>query len=507
MTRQLILRLHTSLLIDSFAGGGGASTGITWALGRSPDIAVNHDAKALAMHAANHPQTLHLQESVYDVDPVKVTGGKPVALAWFSPDCVFHSRARGGKPFRDRDAAKRRRGLAWVVTVWAKKVRPRVILAENVMEMADWGPLLDDGTPCPERKGKTFQAWVARLRNLGYVVEWRELRACDYGAPTTRKRLFIAARCDGNPIVWPKETHGPGRPKPHRTAAECIDWSLPCPSIFMTAEEAKARGLDVRRPLAEKTMARIARGVFRFVIEAGRPFIIPVTHGGGRDRVHSIDDPIRTVTAANRGEMALVAPTLIQTGYGERQGQAPRILDLHKPLGTVVAGGVKHGLVAAYLAKHYGGKNGATGSDVSGPIHTITSVDHHSLVTAHLHPAPAEPFRSAEVRAFILRYYGQGTGQRADEPMHTIPTHDRFALVTVAGVDYSIVDIGLRMLTPRELFTAQGFPPEYRIDVPGLTKTDQIEKCGNAVPPHLSEALARANCADLAVPLKRRRAA
>ena len=462
------------MIVDSFAGGGGASLGIEIALGVSPDIAVNHDAEAIAMHAANHPTTRHLCGDVWDVDPIGVTNGAPVDLAWFSPDCKHHSKAKGGKP---RDA--KIRALAWVVVRWARAVRPRVICLENVEEFADWGPLLADGSPCPRRRGLTFRIWLGKLKAAGYAVEMRELRACDYGAPTTRKRLFIVARCDGAPIVWPTPTHGPGRAKPWRTAAECIDWSLPCPSIF-----------DRAKPLADKTLARIARGIDRFVLRSARPFIVPTAHAGDH-RAHSADEPLRTITGQRRGDHALVAPTLIQTGYGERKGQEPRSLDLGKPLGTVVAGGAKHALVSAFLAKHNGGHE-ATGSQLDMPIHTITAKDHHSLVTVALGAD-----RRAEVRAFLTQYNGTSLGQSAQLPLGTVTTHDRFGLVTVQGVDYEITDIGLRMLSARELFRAQGFPDSYVIDplVNGerLTKTAQIRCCGNSVSPPVAAAIVGAN--------------
>lgn len=481
MKRQLILRLHTELVVDNFAGGGGASTGMEWALGRSPDIAVNHDPEAIAMHAANHPQTRHLQESVWRVNPRKVTGGKPVALAWFSPDCKHFSRAKGGKP-----VARAIRGLAWVVVKWALAVRPRVILLENVPEFRDWGPLVND-RPCPERRGQTFARWKRMLEGAGYVVETRELVACDYGTPTSRKRLFVVARCDGHPIVWPKPSHGPRPAAPVRTAAECIDWSDLGVSIF-----------ERSKPLVEATLRRIARGMFRYVINAAEPFIVPVTHPGDA-RVYSTREPMRTVTGAHRGEFALVVPTLIQTGYGERPGQKPRTLDIQAPLGTVVGGGAKHALVAAFLARHYGG-NENDGASVGRPMHTVTTQDHHALVTATL----AEADHAEQVRAFLMAYYGTDQDPRLDRPLHTVTTRDRFALVTVAGRDYAITDIKMRMLKPRELFLAQGFPADYRIDcVP--SKTAQIRMAGNAVCPQLSEALVRANCADL-VTAKRRAA-
>jgi DNA (cytosine-5)-methyltransferase 1 len=497
------LRIHSDeLVVDSFAGGGGASTGIEWALGRSPDIAINHDPEALAMHRANHPATRHYCEDVWDVDPVEACGGRRVGLAWFSPDCTFHSKARGGKPFRDRNKARRRRGLAWLVVKWAKAVKPRVICLENVEEFEQWGPLTEEGTPDLERRGFTFRRWLASLRGCGYQVEWRQLRACDYGAPTSRKRLFVVARCDGLPIVWPKPTHGRGL-VPYRTAADCIDWSIPCPSIF-----------DRTRPLAENTLKRIARGIRRYVFEAASPFIVPVTHTGD-SRVAPIDAPMRTITTAKGGELALCAPTLIQTGYGERQGQAPRSLDLQKPLGTVVGGGAKHALVAAFLARHYGGHEN-DGAPVQMSLPTITTKDHHAIVTSHLlklrgglkdhhttaqaldAPAPtitASGTHLAEVRAFLIAYYGTDQDAQLSLPMATLTTHDRFALVVVQGVEYVIADIGMRMLSPRELFTAQGFDADYQIEIEGLTKTAQVRMCGNSVCPPVASALAGAQFA------------
>lgn len=514
--RPPMVRLHADeLIVDSFAGGGGASLGLEWALGRSPDIAINHDMEAIAMHAANHPNTKHYCESVWDVDPRVVTGGQPVGLAWFSPDCTFHSKARGGKPFRDRNKARRRRGLAWIVVRWAKAVKPRVILLENVEEFADWGPLLEDGKPCPVRKGLTFKRWLAQLRNLGYKVDSRELRGCDYGAPTTRKRLFVVARCDGQPIVWPQPTHGPGRIH-YRTAAECIDWTIECPSIF-----------ERDRPLAENTLRRIARGIQRYVIEAAEPFIVPASHGAWPDgpdmRVNSIHEPLRTITTLG-AQYHVVSPTLVQTGWGEREGQAPRCLDIHKPLGTIMADGQKHALVTAFLAKHYGGHE-ATGKQLSLPMDTITAVDHHSLVSSHMvhlrggldthqntsvgigDPVPtitAGGTHLAEVRAFLIKYYGsEKDGQQLKLPLHTIPTVDRFGLVMVLGEPYAIVDIGMRMLAPKELYLAQGFPATYRINIEfngkPLTKTAQVRMCGNSVCPQLAAALASAN---LALPLE-----
>lgn len=480
------LRLFSDeLIVDNFAGGGGASEGIRIATGREPDFAINHDPEAIAMHARNHPSTTHVCGDVFDVRPRELVAGRPVGLAWFSPDCTFHSKARGGKPFRDPKEARGRRGLAWVVVRWAREVKPRVILLENVEEFKDWGPLGDDGRPCTERRGLTFRRWVGSLRSAGYAVEWRELRACDFGAPTTRKRLFVIARCDGAPIVWPEPTHGPGR-RPFRTAAECIEWTMPCPSIF-------AR----HRPLADKTMARIARGVRRFVLESGRPFIVPTAHGGDL-RVAGIDGPIRTICASRRGDHALVAPTLIHTGNGERQEQAPRVYDIETPLGTIVATGQKHALVSGFLAKHNGGHE-ATGSSLSEPMHTLTTKDNKGLAVAHLAHHQQREARTAEVRAFLMKYYGTAIGQDAQPPLGTVTTRDRFGVVIVDGVHHEIADIGLRMLAPRELFRAQGFGDHYVIDstVDGatLTKTAQIRMVGNSVSPPIAAALVRANLA------------
>ena len=536
---QFILPISDELVVDLFAGGGGASTGIEQAIGRHVDIAINHDPEAVSLHQANHPQTEHHVSDVFEVDPVTVTHGRAVGLLWASPDCKHFSKAKGGKP-----VSKKIRSLAWVVVKWAKAVAPRVICLENVEEFQTWGPLAADGRPCPDRKGRTFQRWVSALHGLGYVVEWRELRACDYGAPTIRKRLFLVARRDGAPIIWPEATHAapdslPVRQKklqPWRTAAECIDWSIPAPSIF-----------ERERPLADATCRRIAKGIVRYVFEAVEPFIVPMTHSGG-DRVHASTEPLRTITTAQRGELALAVPTLIQTGYGERPGQAPRVPGLEKPLGTVVAG-QKHALVSAFLAKHY---TGVVGSDLSDPIATVTSVDHHSLVTANLvgvgaragqsrprgmdeplatitakadvaiaashlvklqqnsvgqdvrnpmHTVMAGATRFAQVQAFLIKYYGADQAPELSDPLHTVTTRDRFGLVMVKGEPYQLVDIGLRMLTPRELYRAQGFPESYLIDHGAdgrpLTKTAQVRMCGNSVCPPLARALVAANYTEI----------
>ena len=506
ITPQFQLPLHHELVIDLFAGGGGASTGIEQAIGRAVDIAINHDPEAVSLHQANHPQTAHYVSDVFEVEPLAVTQGRPVALMWASPDCRHFSKAKGGKP-----VSKRVRGLAWVVVKWAKLVRPRVICLENVEEFQTWGPLLEDGRPCPERKGKTFARWVAQLRNLGYQVEWRELRACDYGAPTIRKRLFLVARCDGAPIVWPAATHAAPdslavksrKLKPWRTAAECIDWSIPAPSIFERA-----------RPLADATCRRIAKGIMRYVVDAAEPFIVPVTHQGG-DRVEPVHEPFRTVTGAHRGEKALAVPTIISMGYGERPGQQPRVPGIEQPHSTITAQGQHSALVTAFLAKHY---TGVVGSDLADPMATVTSVDHHSLVAATMVTidnqsstggssdieAPLKTTtvenRHALVQAFLIAYYGVDQDPRLGDPMHTATTRDRFGLVTVRGEPYAIVDIGLRMLTPRELYLAQGFPVDYRIDRGAdgrpLTKTAQVRMCGNSVCPPLARALVAVNYAD-----------
>jgi DNA (cytosine-5)-methyltransferase 1 len=501
------LPFRHELVLDWFAGGGGASTGIEAAIGRPVDLAVNHDGAALAMHEANHPGARHVCSDVFEVDPLEVTRGQPVGLAWFSPDCTFFSKARGAKPFREPNAAARRRGLAWVVVKVAAIVKPRVIMLENVEEFAGWGPLGDDGLPCPIRKGLTFRRWKRELERLGYRVEARELRAHHYGAPTIRKRLFVIARRDGLPIVWPEATHGPGL-EPYRTAAECIDWTLPCPSIFLTKEQGRALG--VKRPLADATMRRIARGMWKFVINNPRPFVVSnMTNNVPR----GADEPLTTILTGNH--KLLLAPVLANTRNGERKGQAPRVRSLLDPAPTVTAEGSQGALVAAFLAKHYGGKE-TPGAALVAPLDTVTARDHHALVTSHLlklrnHGDGAdmrEPLDTltsggnhfGEVRAFLLQYNGgDGRTQDARAPINTITADPRFGLVTVAGVDYAIVDIGMRMLSPRELFSAQGFPRDYVIDPVfrggTLTKEQQIGLVGNSVSPPVAAALVRANFA------------
>lgn len=409
------------LIVDSFAGGGGASTGIEMALGRSPDIAINHDAVALAMHEANHRATLHLTSDIWSVDPVNACGGRPVGLLWASPDCKHFSKAKGGKPVE-----KNIRGLAWVVVHWANTVAPRVIILENVEEFQTWGPLGDDGRPCPARKGEIFRRWVGQLERLGYAVEWRELRACDYGAPTIRKRLFLIARRDGEPIVWPAPTHGApdsegvrsGALQPWRTAAEIIDWSLPCPSIFDTAEQIMAKhGLRAVRPLRPATLARIAKGIKRYVLDAAKPFVVNLTHHG-EGQMRDIGDPLATVTAAHRGEKAMVMPFVTAA----QQGGSVR--DAGDPLHTVTASPKdQNQIVAAHLTKF---RENSVGASLDDPTPTITA---NSFIKR---PGGAAPI--GLVAPVLSSYYGAGEGDdvRAAsprEPLRTQTTGNRHAVV------------------------------------------------------------------------------
>ncbi|MBA2103585.1 DNA cytosine methyltransferase [Klebsiella pneumoniae] len=685
------------LIVDNFAGGGGASTGIEMAIGRSVDIAINHDENAVAMHRTNHPDTLHYCESVFDVSPVAATSGKPVGLAWFSPDCRHFSKAKGAKPVE-----KAIRGLAWIVLRWALDVSPRVMMLENVEEFKTWGPLLAaEMRPDPARVGETFQAFVGMLTTgipadhpalvecceflelspeskqaqrlvagLGYDLDCRELRASDLGTPTIRKRFFMVMRRDDQPIVWPEATHGDpkspavqaGKLAPFRTAAECIDWTIAARSIF-----------DRKKPLAENTLKRIARGIQRFVIDSADPFIVKCnhtttrgkydcfrgqaladplqtitkTHGyaiavphltkfrtgatgqpvtdpvptvtagtskrpGGNGHAlgiveaelapflagnggseyqakprpldkpthtilkesraclvapviarqfggsigHRADEPSATITAGGGGKSQLVVPTLIQMGYGERPGQEPRVLQLNNPLGTVTAGGNKFATVSAFLAKHYGGNYSGPGVGLDEPAHSVTTVDHHSLVTAQVvgvggragqsRPRDvSEPLQTmttkadaAIVSSHLVKLRGTcRDGQRVDEPMPTVTAGgqhvgevkttlavedydeehaqqvlaflkeycgpDSTGLVEIDGVTYRIVDIGMRMLQPHELYRAQGFPEWYIIDrdYRGVkyAKDKQVARCGNAVPPPFAEALVRANLPEMCV--------
>lgn len=518
--------IHGELIVDNFAGGGGASTGIELATGYSVDIAINHDPEAIKMHKANHPNTKHYCENVWAVDPVKACNGHPVALAWFSPDCKHFSKAKGGKP-KDKFI----RGLAWVACRWAGLVRPRVIMLENVEEFKTWGPLNRGHHPIKAKQGKTFERFVQQLTDLGYEVQFRELVAADYGTPTMRKRFFMIARCDGKPIVWPEPTHGPaeseevkaGLIKPYVGAYTQIDFSRPCPSIFDTSEEIKEKyGIRAVRPLAPKTMERIARGLKKFVLENPEPFIVPIGYGereGQQPRIHDIEKPLPTIVSSGKhylcepklapiidkaygGNYAgsgskvdepidtittvdhnrLVVPTLIQyhseTAKGEVRGQT-----ITDPIMTV-DGSNRYGLVASFLSKFY--KSG-TGQDIREPLHTVTT----------------SPGHFGEVRAFLIKYYGDCTGQDIKKPLDTVTTKDRFGLVSIEGVDYQIVDIGLRMLEPRELYGCQGVPSDYIIDHDcdgkAISRSEQVKKCGNMVCPSIPAALVRADLPELCV--------
>lgn len=466
------------LVIDNFAGGGGASTGIELGLGRPVDIAINHAPDAVAMHTTNHPHTRHFCESVWEVNPRDIVGEQPVELCWFSPDCKHFSKAKGNVP-----VSKEIRGLAWVALRYAATVRPRVIMLENVEEFVTWGPINVDGRPCPKNKGRTFTTFINALRRQGYQVEWKELRGCDYGAATIRKRLFMICRRDDQPITWPTPTHAEpthpavksGQLKPWRTAGDIIDWSIPCPSIFTR-----------KKPLADKTLARIARGLKRYVIDSATPYIVNNKVGfitehanGSSQRNMPAGEPVRTICAEVKG------------GH--------------------------FALVTAFLAKHYGGNYTGPGSSLTDPLSTVTTVDHNALVTAHIqrdfgnsigHSAD-EPLhtttaggggKSALVQAFLIKYYGTVAGQSLDDPLHTITTVDRMGLVMVRGEPWRIVDIGMRMLEPHELFAAQGFPADYihdrLADGTKLSKKAQVRMVGNSVCPPVAAALVRANMVD-----------
>lgn len=582
--------IHGELIVDNFAGGGGASTGIEMATGYSVDIAINHDPEAIKMHKANHPNTKHYCENVWAVDPVKACKGHPVALAWFSPDCKHFSKAKGGKP-KDKNI----RGLAWVACRWAGLVRPRVIMLENVEEFKTWGPLGRRHHPIKAKQGETFQKFVQQLTDLGYEVQFRELIAADYGAPTMRKRFFMIARCDGKPIVWPEPTHAPadseevkaGLKKPYVGAYTQLDFSLPCPSIFDTSEEIKEKyGIRAVRPLAQKTMDRIARGFIKFVLNNPKPFIIQCNHGGERrpndirepmptitgkhgygivepymvqigqtgftkDRSKDVREPLTTIVSKNEhclieptlapymgtnttnhpggnckdpihtittgNQQCLISPTLIQY-HSETSKDGVRGQTIKDPIMTVDSSN-RYGLVASFLHKYYDGGYKGAGETVENPLPTVTAWDHNSVVTANLiqmnnhcdgkdirQPLPtitAGDGHFGEVRAFLIKYYGQGTGQDIKDPLDTVTAQDRFGLVTINGTDYQIVDIGLRMLEPRELYGCQGFPDDYIIDHDYTGKTyprsEQVRRCGNAVCPPIPAALVRANLPELCV--------
>lgn len=517
------------LFVDNFAGGGGASTGIEMAIGRSVDIAINHDPDAIAMHKANHPHTKHYCEDVWQVDPVEACEGNPVALAWFSPDCKHFSRAKGGKP-----VDKNIRGLAWVAVKWALAVRPRILMLENVPEIRTWCPLGADNKPIKERTGETFRGFILALstglpewhpaykemcealsiepnseevkrlqKGLGYKVQYRTLKSCDYGAPTTRKRFYLIARCDGKRIVWAEPTHAPrdseavkqGLKQAYRTAADCIDWTIPAKSIF-----------EREKPLAENTMRRIARGIQKFVIDNPEPFIVNYKFN---NEPKGTDEPLSTVTAVNNHY--LVAPTLIQY-HSETSKDEVRGQELDEPLMTVDTA-PRYALSVAHIMKNYGGGYKGAGSAADAPLDTVTAKDHNSLVTAHImtmrNNMDGQPIdeplttiscsgaHHAEVQAFLVKYFSTGAAKSVNEPLDTITTKDRFALVTIHGEEYIITDIKMRMLQPRELFNAQGFPEDYIIDCDAdghpYTKTKQVARCGNAVTPQVPAALVKAN--------------
>lgn len=578
--------INGELIVDNFAGGGGASTGIELATGYSVDIAINHDPEAIKMHKANHPNTKHYCENVWAVDPVKACKEHPVGLAWFSPDCKHFSKAKGGKP-KDKNI----RGLAWVALRWAGLVRPRVIMLENVEEFKTWGPLNRRHHPIKSKQGRTFEKFVQQLTDLGYEVQFKELVAADYGAPTMRKRFFMIARCDGKPIIWPEPTHAPadseevkkGLLKPYVGAYTQLDFSLPCPSIFDTSEEIKEKyGIRAVRPLAQKTMDRIARGLKKFVLENPEPFIIQCNHGGERrpndirepmptitgkhgygivepymvqckynNEAQDIQkpigtlttvgshllvepklapymgtnttnhpgghckDPIHTITTGN--QQCLISPTLIQY-HSETSKDGVRGQTIEDPIMTVDSSN-RYGLVTSFLHKYYDGGYKGAGETVENPLPTVTAWDHNSVVTANLiqmnnhcdgkdirQPLPtitAGDGHFGEVRAFLIKYYGDATGQDIEKPLDTVTTKDRFGLVTIEGVNYQIVDIGLRMLEPRELYGCQGFPDDYIIDHDYTGKTyprsEQVRRCGNAVCPPIPAALVKANLPELCV--------
>lgn len=485
------------LIIDLFAGGGGASEGIRQALGRSPDYGVNHDAEALAMHERNHPETTHLREDVFAVNPGTLCAGRPVDLLWASPDCTHFSKAKGSRPDRPRSA--RRRSLATVILWWAKQVRPALICMENVEEFKTWGPLGLDGQPVKEKAGTSFKRWISALRNMGYSVECRELIAADYGTPTTRKRLFIVARCDGRTIEWPEPTHAKKAtggnliesPRERwRAAAECINWNLPCPSIF-----------ERKRPLAENTLKRIAAGLRKFVFGKAEPFIVMCNHSGEQFRGQSLVEPLGVVTCS-RDARGVVVPALV--GVGGRAGDSPPC-GADEPVRTVT-GKADRALMTPTLVAIDNKSSQSGSSDVAEPLRTTTTENRHAMAAAFIEkfhgtstgadirqPMPnieAGGGHIAEVRAFLITYYGTGTGQSANDPMRTITTKDRLGLVTIAGQDYQIVDIGLRMLTPRELATAQGFSPDYWLPP---TQSAAVRMIGNSVAPPVARAIVQAN--------------
>lgn len=529
--------INSELIVDNFAGGGGASTGIELATGRSVDIAINHDPYAILMHQTNHPNTKHYCESVWDVNPTEICAGRSVGLMWLSPDCKHFSRAKGGKP-----VDKNVRGLAWIALRWAATVRPRVIILENVPEFVTWGRLGKDGKPDKRYTGETFRSFVYQLRQKGYDVDWRELKACDYGAPTIRKRFFLIARCDGKPIVFPKPTHGEGEDLlPYRIAAECIDWSIPCQSIF-----------ERKKPLADNTLRRIARGLVKFTIKADKPFIIPTGYGerqGQQARVNDIDSPLSTIVSTVKQGLrtphiskyfggvvgsnvteplgtvtavdhnALMAANLIQY-HSEQSDSEVRGQEVDKPIMTVDMSN-RYGLASAHIVKYYSGDNY---SSVNDPLHTITVKERNALVESHLcvlrnnmdckpltEPLPTECTSGghfAEIRTRIVKYgHGINLGhwvqvrELLNKYCGYIIADDEVLLLEINGEQYFIADMGMRMLEPRELYLAQGFPADYIIDHDyegnRYPRTQQVARCGNAVPPPFAEALVRANLPEM----------
>lgn len=543
---------------DLFAGGGGASEGNRRATGKSPDFAVNHWAAAIAMHAANHPDCRHYIEDVYKVKPIDATNGRRCRLLWASPTCTHFSRASGK---RLAPHTVKLRGLAWSIIPWIVQVRPEVIIVENVVEFESWGPVChrhadecagahDDsgdscskicpyGRPIKSRLGKTFRAWEKRIRSFGYSFEFRKLKAWEYGAPTTRERIYIVMRADGEPTTWPKPTH---TRETWRTAAEIIDWTIKCPSVF-----------ERKKPHVAATRRRLARGLRKFVFEAVRPFLMHLTHGD-RHAPHSVDAPVPTVTGANRGEQSVVVPYMIHRSNGERQGQEPRVYDVKAPHPTVVAGGVKTAPVVAFLAKAYSERREGEvqAAPLNQPINTITAQDHHHLVAAHtvkfygtstgqavdapLATVTGGGLHHGVVAASLMQYNGHSIGQSTGAPLNTVTTRDRYALVESSAAEWTdeiatkarrvykflvdegcdgpwmdheqrlvripgtglvVYDIGMRMLVARELFRANGFRDDYVIDLVGpngkpLTKTEQTRMAGNVVCPDVAEALIRA---------------
>ena len=541
------LDLFDEIIVDNFAGGGGASTGIELAAGRPVTIAINHDPDAILMHRTNHPYTAHYQASVWDIDPWEVCRGRPVGLAWFSPDCKHFSKAKGGKP-----VDKNIRGLAWIVLRWAGTVAPRVIMLENVEEFQTWGPVRR-GRPIKSKAGQAFRRFTEQLKALGYVVEWRDLVAADYGAPTTRKRFFLIARRDGRPIVWPEPTHAPadspevkaGKKLPWRSAAEIIDWSLPCPSIFDTRKEIREKyGLSAQRPLRPNTMRRIIRGVDKFSIKAPEPFLVVVNHAGGF-RGQNVHEPLQTITAKHGYGVA--APVMIQ--YHTEQSEKMRGQGVTKPIMTIDASN-RYGLAAASLVKYYG--NDQHGQKISAPLHTVTAKDREGVTLASLSkyyggvvgakasdplPTVTAVDHNALQTCHMVKMKGTNLGGPMSEPVQTITAGgghfgvvitvvdkaerdadlkhwpeirdllntycgyrlgpEDVILFRIDGVSYFMADIGLRMLTPRELYSANGFPPDYIIDRDykgnSYGKSKQVARCGNAVPPPFAAALVRAN--------------